>query len=76
MVGLGLYYVGMAATQMRQSPLGAAIAAFLSTGLFLMGGASLRMVFGRRPAPAPAPASEPAPAAPRRLEAAPEVVRV
>ena len=53
-VGLGLYYVGMAYTQLRHNPLGAGIAAFLSSGLFLMGGASLKMVFGRRPAPAAA----------------------
>jgi cellulose synthase/poly-beta-1,6-N-acetylglucosamine synthase-like glycosyltransferase len=50
-VGLGAYYVVMALTQLRGSFLGAAIAGFLSAGLFLMGGASLRLVF-RRPAAA------------------------
>jgi cellulose synthase/poly-beta-1,6-N-acetylglucosamine synthase-like glycosyltransferase len=67
-VGLGLYYVIMGFTQLRGSVVGALIAGFLSAGLFLMGGASLRLVFARRPAaraPVPeAPAPEaPAPAA-------------
>jgi cellulose synthase/poly-beta-1,6-N-acetylglucosamine synthase-like glycosyltransferase len=61
-VGLGAYYVIIAVTQLEASLLGAAIAGFLSAGLFLMGGASLRLVF-RRPV-APAEAASAARAAP------------
>jgi len=59
-VTLGLYYVGMAFMQLRVAPMMAGIAAFLSTGLFMMGGASLKLVFGRRPSapPLPVPAAE------------------
>jgi hypothetical protein len=60
-VGLGGYYVLMAFTQLRGSVLGAGIAAFLSVGLFLMGGASLRFVFRRSPAPPATPAPAPLP---------------
>lgn len=58
-IGLGLYYVAMAFTQLKATTFGALVALFLSAGLFGMGVASLRAVFERQRARPPSP--EPAP---------------
>jgi cellulose synthase/poly-beta-1,6-N-acetylglucosamine synthase-like glycosyltransferase len=64
-VGLGVYYVWMAAMQWNSLRLGALITGVLSVGLFVMGAATLRAIrIGGGPAlPAPAPRL-PAPRAP------------
>jgi cellulose synthase/poly-beta-1,6-N-acetylglucosamine synthase-like glycosyltransferase len=58
-LGLGVYYVAMAIYQLRSFPVGALITGFLSTGLFVMGASSLRLLPGRGLAAAP-PTSSPA----------------
>lgn len=61
-IGLGIYYVYMAAVQTRDMPVGAFVTLVLSLGLFCMGGATLRALWIRR-AGVRAAAGAPAPRA-------------
>ena len=61
-IGLGLYYVGMAAFQAGQTTMTAVVTGILSVGLFTMGGATLRALWIRHQAArdaAPALAARP-----------------
>ena len=49
-IGLGLYYVFMAAVQSRHMAMGAVVTGVLSLGLFTMGGATLRALWIRHQA--------------------------
>jgi cellulose synthase/poly-beta-1,6-N-acetylglucosamine synthase-like glycosyltransferase len=61
-IGLGMVYVLMAVVQARTMLVGSIVTGFLSLGLFLMGGASLKGLWGPAPAPAPtAPTPVPGP---------------
>jgi cellulose synthase/poly-beta-1,6-N-acetylglucosamine synthase-like glycosyltransferase len=61
-IGLGVYYLAMAAVQWRYMAVGALFTALVSVGLFLVGGATLRAIWIKRETATRAGAALPAPA--------------